>query len=197
MHATARIELVARRALDDREPALRALGWYARAREWAGSLAVLNSLPVETVVGVVAALSPLQSWEEQLTYTPLALSAFWGGQPLPGPGFGANKNKAQRILQGERPLDVLSGAKVLAFFRAIMGDTDAVVIDRHAWAIASGPDAVGLSLTDKRYRETAEAYRAAAASLRVAFPALAELLTPAGVQALTWVYWRENPAARF
>lgn len=203
MLSTARIELVARRALDDRESARRALAWYRTAQEWARSMADRYSLPLASVVGAVAALSPQQSWEEQLTYTPLVLEAFRQGRALPGPGFKANKAKAWRILSGERPADVLSGAKVRAFFSCIMVATDYymphenVCIDRHAWAIAAGMEAAGLSLTDKRYRETAEAYRSAAGALRLAFPELAHELTPAGVQALTWVWWRANEGARF
>lgn len=128
---------------------------------------------------------------------PRVLEAFRQGLPLPGPGFKANKAKALRILKGEEPLDVLSGAKVRAFFACIMGEGNEVCVDRHAWAIAAGPEAAGLSLTDKRYRETAEAYRSAAGALRLAFPSLASDLTPAGVQALTWVWWRANEGARF
>lgn len=194
---SARIELVARRALDDRESALRALRWYADAQAWARSLSGSHGIALPSIVGAVAALSPQQSWQEQLTYTPAVLDAFALGNALPGPGFKANKDKALRILQGEAPLAVLSGDKVRAFFLSIMGDTENVCVDRHAWAIAAGPDAVGLSLTEKRYRETAEAYRSAAAALRLAFPMLAESLTPAGVQSLTWVYWRNNPCERF
>ena len=229
MKPSARIELVARRALDDRAGALFAMGWYRRARQWADALADVYGLPAETVIGVVAALSPLNGWESQLQWTPRILRAWskravecaelvaefeaLGGRGvdiadridalqssddapdwLPGPGLGTNKRKAARILCGENPLDVLSGPKVCAFFRNIMGDENAVCVDRHAWAIAHGGALV--TLTPKRYLETADAFREASVALREAYPALADSLTPAGVQALTWAWWRAHPGDR-
>lgn len=205
MKPSARIELVARRALDDRAGALFAMGWYRRARQWADALADVYGLPAETVIGVVAALSPLNGWESQLQWTPRILRAWAESSAsdgmvatasvwLPGPGLGTNKRKAARILCGEDPLDVLSGPKVCAFFRNIMGDENAVCVDRHAWAIAHGGALV--TLTPKRYLETADAFREASVALREAYPALADSLTPAGVQALTWAWWRAHPGDR-
>ena len=207
MIRAARIELVARRALDSRSAAVSACRWYSDAHAWADSLATAFGLPVETVVGVVAALSPLNGWESQLEWTPRILRA-WGdvdrsravetaGGWIPGPGLGANKRKAARILSGEAPLSVLGGSKVRAFFANIMGDETAVCVDRHAWAIATGDVAGDVSITAKRYRETVAAFTCAAANLRAAFPALSDVLTPAGVQALTWVWWRDNKGDRF
>lgn len=199
IHA-ARIELAARRALDDVSGARVHLGWYRDAHQWAQALATAYGLTVETVVGVVSALSPLNGWESQLEWTPRILDAARGtvdsaSEWIPGPGLGANKRKAARILCGAEPLDVLGGNKVRAFYANICGDETAVCVDRHAWAIATGTNSV--SITDKRYRATVAAYQCAAANLRAAFPKLADLLTPAGVQALTWVWWRANEGSRF
>jgi len=209
MIRAARVELVARRALDDRPQALVGLAWYRNAHAWAESLAAAFGLPVETVVGVVAALSPLNGWDSQLEWTPRILRAWaWdladrstavetAAEWIPGPGLGANKRKAARILCGESPLDVLGGSKVRAFYANIRGDETAVCVDRHAWAIATGDVAGDVSITAKRYRETVAAFTCAAANLRAAFPALSDVLTPAGVQALTWVWWRDNTGDRF
>lgn len=201
-----RIELVARRALDNRAEALKALDWYHDAREYAQGLAKDYRLSRATVVGVVAALSPQSGWTDQLAWTPRVLASFWTvderasieeiATALPGPGFLANKRKAARILKGADPLSVLSGPKVRAFFSSIMGATDDVCVDRHAFAIAWGPDAPP-TLTAKRYRDTVTAYRIASARLRSAFPSMGWMLTPTGVQALTWVWWRDNPTDRF
>lgn len=197
--AAARVELVARRALDDRARAATALGWYQTTRRFCQSLAEQFKVELWQVAGAVAALSPMQTWEEQLTYTPLVLQAHAKGLPLPGPGFNSNKRKAAEILDGRHATTVLKGDKVRAFFECIMyaGETDRVCVDRHAWAIAHGPDAAGLEITPRRYRDTVAAYVAAAAALRAAYPSLAEQLTPARVQSLTWVWWRDNTEARF
>ncbi len=205
---SARIELVARRALDDRASAAVALGWYRRAHDWASTMADVCGMSAGTVVGVVAALSPLNGWESQLEWTPKILAAWnhdaHGSTPhlvatahewLPGPGLGTNKRKAARILCGEDPDDVLGGSKVRAFFANILGDSDSVCIDRHAWAIATG-DFGSVCITPKRYRDTVAAFQCAAANLRAAFPRV-EGLTPAGVQALTWEWWRANEGDRF
>lgn len=213
MIASARVELVARRALDD---SATGLGWYRRALEWAQELSTVYGVPVETVAGVVAALSPLNGWASQLLFTPRILAAWTAvrdsaenldtraarfvetaSEWIPGPGLGGNKRKAARIFCGESPLDVLGGFKVRAFYRSIMtrGDTDDVCIDRHAWSIADG-GALG-SLTPKRYRTAAAAYVSAAANLRAAFPRIASRLTPSNVQALCWIWWRDNPGSRF
>jgi hypothetical protein len=192
MNAQARIELVARRALDDAKAADVSLGWYRAARDYCASLG-----PVETVAGIVAALSPLNTWEDQLRFTPLVIAAARDKLPLPGPGFSANKRKAVAIASGADPSTVLAGDKVVAFYRCIVtaGETDAVCVDRHAWAIAHGTGA-DRYLTAKRYRETAAAYVAVAAGLRARDPSDVRL-TPANVQALTWVWWRDNPGLRF
>lgn len=196
--AAARVELVARRALDDAARARDGLDWYENARRFCAGIGRPYGLSVESTAGALAALSPQVSWDVQTAWAPAILDAWKQGAPiLPGPGYGRNRAKAARILDGAPPLDVLGGPKVRAFYRSIVsaGATDAVCIDRHAWAIAGGGPA--LKLTDKRYREAARAYVDAAAALRAAFPELAPSLTAARVQALTWVWWRDNAADRF
>lgn len=209
----ARIELVARRALDDRSTALVSLGWYSDAREFAERLARRYGYSLDTVAGVLAALSPMQEWQTQEKYTPAILEIAAGGagfktweelaKLIPGPGFHENKRKAAMILFGCPPLDsgnvkgALGGEKVKAFYSCLIGETSQVCLDRHALAIAFGLADLPPTIKGKRYRETAAAYTSAAAALRVAFPSLSAELTPAGVQALTWVWWRENPENRF
>jgi hypothetical protein len=164
--------------------------WYEYAGQWCNDLDEGFDLKSGTVAGFVAALSPLNSWESQLKFTPpsiqngLALicageSAIHG---ISGPGFFSNRDKAARILAGESPLDVLGGDKVRSFYRNLLGDGEAVTIDRHALAIVGLPDAV----TSKRYHQVAKAYVLAGKRLG---------LSGAEIQALTWNYWRRNHAA--
>lgn len=165
-------------------------GWYARARNVVEVTAQSVRDPgpvfqdpylVERVAGALAALSPQVGWREQLKYhVPWIVATLKGDASVKvGPGLRANAEKARRILGGEHPNEVLGGLKVRAFYDAIMGDTFAVVVDRHAAAVALGavPDSIG----DRLYREVAIAYTAASVSVG---------MSPRDLQAITWCEWR-------
>lgn len=168
--------------------AYHAANWYEDAGRVCSEWDTDFSLSPNTSAGVVAALSPLNTWDLQVRDTPAILEAFQNGRKLPGVGFFSNKDKALRILQGEVTLDVLGGDKVRAFYRNLTGDTSAVCIDRHALAIAAwnGPS-IGNRPENKNYARIAFAFRAAGQELG---------LTPCGIQSLTWCFWRELKAGR-
>jgi hypothetical protein len=80
------------------------------------------------MAGIVAVLSPRISWE----LNKAAALAVVDDVTTPDAftlGTAANVGKARRILAGERPLRVLSGPKVRAFYRAIRGDVQSAVVD--------------------------------------------------------------------
>lgn len=115
-------------------------------------MAQRHGVSVSTAAGVIAALSPRLHWDQNL----LAASRCLGSEDVPGV-FMANLVKAQRIFAGERPLDVLSGPKVRAFYLAILG-RQAPVVD--VWvARAAG---IRRELTPRRYSEAARALTVAA-----------------------------------
>jgi hypothetical protein len=155
--------------------------WYSAARTFSIGLAERYGLTLEQAAGIVAAISPRLPWDRNMAYADLLMRT--GDCPT----LKGNKAKAVRILSGERPLDVLGGAKVRAFYLAILGDPDAVVVDRHAFDVAYG------AVTDDRTRKAldrvggydgyANAYRAAATALGT---------TAVVVQAVTWVVWRAS-----
>lgn len=191
------IELCARRALDDAPAAREALAWYDSARAWCAALAETYDLTTEAVAGAVAALSPQVSWRKQLEWVPRVLAWFQRdssadrvdgagvhASDCPGPGFIGSKRKALAILSGASPSSVLSGPKVRAFYRAIMGAPDAVVIDRHAFALAYAGDPPR-ALTARRYELCARAYRMVAVALGI---------EPARLQALCWAWWKDHRA---
>lgn len=165
--------------------------WYHYAGQWCHELDRAHSLPSGTVAGFVAALSPLNSWPSQLKYTPVSLvnglelirageSAIHG---ITGPGFFSNKDKASRILAGEKPLDVLGGDKVRAFYRNLTGDFSVVTIDRHALAICGLDEGI----SSKRYQQASNAFILAGKRLGI---------SGAECQALTWCHWRKFYAAQ-
>lgn len=161
------------------------LAWYETANTFAEGLATKHDISIEAASGIIAALSPQVLWERNMT---LAESLCAGKRKLPA--LGANVNKAKRILRGDDPLDVLGGNKVRAFYACIVypETTDAVCIDRHAYALAEGlvrpnSDRVADRLESVRvYNATSDFYRLAAR--------LIGEVRPCQVQAVTWVVWR-------
>lgn len=163
--------------------------WYARAKAFAADL----DSNVERAVGVIAALSPMMPWPRNQI---LAREVYMGRRE--GGCLSVNMAKAIRIMDGEAPLDVLSGEKVRAFYLNIMGidDDSAVTVDRHAIMVALGRTLRSdeLKFTKGFNRQIADEYRAAARILtkEVGYP-----LTPAQVQATVWVYWRKNKSLAY
>ncbi|WP_245997230.1 DUF7178 family protein [Streptomyces armeniacus] len=153
----------------------RGRSWYRIANELAR---VITGGDARAGAGVLAALSANKSWPQTCR---LARQACETG--LTSGHFGDALAKATVIAAGTDPAKVLPmDRKTGHFFRCIAdpGDTDAVVIDRHAHDIAVG-DIYGRrdrGLSGQRYELLAAAYREAAQRL-------GEL--PSTVQAVTWV----------
>lgn len=166
------------------------LEWYREANAFAASL----DTDVERAAAVIAILSPVTSWPQNMDK---ARRAYAGDRTRLG--FPANRDKVSRILDGgERWQDVLSGAKVEAFMANIMGDPEHVTVDRHAVDIAIGrplSDTERAVWMGKRNRAILiDAYRRAAV---IASREASEPVMPYQVQAVTWVWWRRNRAVAF
>mgnify|MGYP000101820704 CR=1 FL=1 len=164
------------------------LSWYADAHDFATKLAERYNVPVHVAAGVIAAVSPLNSWgaNKKLARRILAAGGLTSGYMRDG------LNKATRILAGGSPLDVLSGDKVRAFYQSIVaaGKSDAVCIDRHAWSLAVNHryvDGTIPNLKGKRYALAVAAYQRAAVILSAEYGIP---ISPAQVQSVTWVLWR-------
>lgn len=157
--------------------------WYVRAFNFA---ALINPDDPYAAAGVIAAVSPMTPWGRNQE---IARKAFADGKTT-GTLY-RNAAKADRIMAGEAPLDVLSGKKVVNFYRSIIGDVDACCIDRHAFDIA-----VGRSTDDKTrqalarkgvYGEFVAAYVEAA---EVISADLGRTVLASAVQSVSWVVWR-------
>lgn len=164
--------------------------WYDRAKEHAATLDPDN---LYRAAGILAALSPLNSWPQNMR---LASEIYAGKRTL---GYMANgTQKALRIFDGELPLNVLGGNKVRSFYLNIVGDdtVHTVTIDRHAVDIACGRvcnDKVRTHwASGKRYWLTAQMYVRAANIINSEF---GTDFTGAQIQAITWVWWRKNHAS--
>ena len=159
--------------------------WYESAFQDCKIMASEYGLSTDTVIGIVAALSPSLSWVKNLLEAKRLIEYAVGiTDYLEAPiAYPTNISKALRIASGEYPLNVLGGKKVRSFYANISGDSSAVTIDRHAVAIAlKGIDAIGsksgsLVPTPKAYDVLAGAYRSGAALVGQ---------SPSVVQSVTW-----------
>ena len=166
--------------------------WYEAAHALAASLGHRYGYTVDQMAGVIAVLSPNVSWSRNVQMATLAAK-----DGKASGTFTRNTDKADAIMAGADPATVISGPKVTNFYRniATRGENDGVTVDRHAVSIAEGRE-VGddergkLVRTTKArdgYGEYVEAYREAAYRAGI---------SPAKLQAITWVAWRETLEGR-
>lgn len=160
------------------------LNWYADANAFAQTLDPENPA---RAAGVIAALSPMKDWKNNIV---LAVRAYEQG--FASGALYSNTAKADAILSGADPLDVLGGNKVRNFYKSIADpeNADAVCIDRHAFDIAVGRitnDKSRNALSRKGvYDGFGDAYRRAARIIGKDGYAV----VPSQVQAVTWGVWR-------
>lgn len=167
--------------------------WYPTAGWIAIALADRYEISKPQAIGVIAALSPRNKWERNVTDAENLISAYVADPKSTTTvkvcTFGANKAKAIKILGLSRAatledvLAILSGPKLREFASCIAGLPE-VTIDGHAYCIWNGGRT---SLKDvpsigvKLRRQIKADYQAAAADLGI---------TPAACQAITWCAWR-------
>lgn len=188
---TTRRATVARilRTWDAATPATVAAGaaWYPDARNECASLALGTRYPLETVINVVAQLSPRTPWTRNMAGAVFLLTA-----ELPSEGrmpgiLLANFERAYYTLQKGIPL---RGPKVRAFAANISGDVDAVTIDVWAARVALGANTADpLDLILDRagvYAALADCYRAAARARGV---------DPRVMQSTCWIQARNGRAS--
>lgn len=179
--------------------------WYYQARSWCEYRAAEYGRSVEVVAGVLAALSPGTTWEDNKRDTITVLEAAkatraslhwmdWHELPRVRT-YKANLRKALRILvDGEYPGNVLRKYamesrrnKTWTFWYNIVKPywRDKVTVDRHAIAVALGRPATQRerSMSNYKYRCYEAAYLEAARVLKVPAPM---------VQAVTWEHWRRK-----
>lgn len=173
----------------DAELIAEGVNWYADARLIADAFAAKHALPVHVTAGVLAALSPLNSWGSNVN---LAARMLASGGTLDSGYLKANLAKARRII-AEGTIDALGGLKVNNFYLSIIsGGAEGVTIDRHAYCLAHNDRSKSNDvpkLSPKRYAEIAERYRRASVILSREY---GMPLSPAVVQAVTWVVWRRR-----
>jgi membrane-bound lytic murein transglycosylase B len=169
--------------------------WYARALTFAVRLSDVYDIETSTIVAVIASLSPRNRWERNMQDAESMIKVFAAGgtyadlMQLKVCTFTTGKAKAAKILSEnisdrDELLATLKGPKLCEFFNCILGDSDDVCIDGHAYSIWVG-DRITLanvpSIGVKLRRNIKEDYQQAARIIGV---------KPHVVQAITWVCWK-------
>jgi len=170
------------------------LEWYDRAARYASIISNLSGVNLNTVVGVMAALSPNNRWERNVKDTERMVWAWVKGEDLSDfkvSCYNTMKAKAWSILEDDLTddddiLTRLNGQKIRSFYSNIRG-LDEVTIDGHAYNIAlgirQGLTSDKTNMGKKLYREMQEAYVKAAKRVGV---------KPHELQAITWTTWKRE-----
>lgn len=167
-------------------PDQRAAGaaWYGTAGALVDDLANRHGVTREHAAAVVAHLSPRTPWARNVNGARRLL------EDGTAPGcIGANVDRARRALESEDPLSTFGpdAPKTSRFAANILGDDDVVTVDVWAARVALGDRASDALLRRVGvYAALEHAYRLAAARVGV---------TPAEVQATTWIVARNGRAA--
>lgn len=168
--------------------------WYERAYDAAKDIAQYTNININTVVGVMAALSPNNKWERNVADCERMCVAWVNGDAMSDfkvSCYNTMKAKAWSILvdelsDNEDILTRLNGQKIRSFYSNIIG-LDEVTIDGHALNIALGKrqglttDATNMG--KRQYKEMQLAYVKAAKRVKI---------KPHVLQAITWTTWKRE-----
>lgn len=124
--------------------------WYRRAHATAAQLAVAFDLPIETVITVISAISPLNRWESNLQGAQLLLFQVVRGAPNPWeplqpggdrPSYGTVPQFVEEAFMLARGIGpALTGNKRRSFYINILDPLDVypVTVDAWIWRAALG-----------------------------------------------------------
>lgn len=151
------------------------LTWYQKAHNQAVAIAARHNTRIDTVCGIISALSPRNRWERNLIDAELCIKVARAGGDINDfkvGTFNRNKENALLIAEGNSPLTVLNGNKTRAFYANLHNPRDphTVAVDGHAIHIALGklaPLHKAPALSDKMYSLFARAYQQATREINV------------------------------
>ena len=198
-------EIVARFTLATSQEVQLGCDWYSSAYQIAGRIADKYDLRIETVAGVISALSPSNKWERNVFDAEALIKVWRAGatrDEVLHPEFPiikvctylVQKTKAWDILMREEYMlttpivDILKGVKTIEFFNCITNPRlDDVCIDGHAYSVWLG-DRVTVhkvpNIQGKLRARIKQDYRDATAFIN---DELGEDYTASAIQAITWV----------
>tara|TARA_R100000734_G_C3317888_1_gene111421 strand:- start:787 stop:1389 length:603 start_codon:yes stop_codon:yes gene_type:complete len=159
--------------------------WYAEAHAFCKSLSSDYDIPVSVACGIVSALSPLKSWEQNKK---CAIQFIETGD---GKHMKAFVKKAEDIINCDGCEDciksILKGRKIVSFFENMLhpDKADMVTIDRHALSVALGrwiKEEDYASMTNNQYNFFRDTYKYTANILGI---------SPILLQSSTWERFRK------
>lgn len=164
--------------------------WYTDQREICRELAATHSLTVSQVAAVMAALSPMTRWTENVAGTIRMLRAWEHDQPDTPPRnctlFYKNACKAWQILHGADAADLFTGSpKVMAFWFNLCGDESEVTVDTWMVRACGEGETFKSGVKPNAYHKIADAIKEAAAMVGE---------TPAQFQTIVWIQIRREQA---
>ena len=154
------------------------VNWYEEAYQFAVNLSEKFNKPVIQTAGILSALSPLKSWQENKRIANL----FYESGIIKHTNL--IKGKIYRIEQAENIYEIISilnGRKIKSFYQNILGFTNVLTIDRHAANIAYKKFDGNRRMTEKKYTEIETNYFKAGKILNI---------SPVLLQSITWQYFR-------
>jgi hypothetical protein len=158
--------------------------WYDRAELWARTICPLD---VNRGAGVIAALSPRQTWSNNKIAAAKIVKAVDNFSNIVPTVTGTYQNvdKALRIARGEDPVKILGGSKrnfkVFRFFQNITGNNRVVTVDTWAARVAF-PDCYTPYIRGRLYLELESCYQEAARWV--------DKISPRDLQAVCWIHIR-------
>lgn len=172
-------ELLARYESATPEQVRRGRDWYRAARRECRRMARKYNRPLAQVAAVLAITSPDAQLRQNVAWAEAILA---GERPSMAGRYPKDQApKVRAALESTRPGQYATGPKVHAFYRAIMGATDELVIDRWA-AFAAGAERDRVPNITTR-RSIADAYRRAAQHVHESVR---------DFQAIIWIVTRES-----
>lgn len=179
-HEDALTALLAHYSNADADTLRRGREWYAAARRECAAIAAETGYTVAQVAAVMAITSPDAQLTTNIAWTRAVCSNI---RKRVGKYPNAQRPKILAALRdAENPGQYATGPKVSAFYRAIVGDESAMVVDRWA-AFAAGHEQRDKVPGVKVRRVIEDAYRTAAANVGE---------TVAAFQAIVWIVVRES-----
>jgi hypothetical protein len=174
------------------------LAWYSDAHNEALVISERHNIPLTTVIGVIAALSPNNKWRRNLDNADALIAAYLDGETVESvkvSTYHTMKDKAWSILADQLDetddiLTRLNGQKIKSFYECILGIVHGICIDGHAlniWrnerhGLTSDKTNIGKRLYADIQADYLEAGKAVTYQGRK--------LTAYEMQAVTWTVWR-------
>lgn len=160
--------------------------WYQDANKYAERISEANNCSKSVAVGVIAALSPVKKWSDNMKQAEIMLKTGSSGH------MKQFVLKAKNIMSSngsdEQILSILHGQKISSFYLNIkyFDKFEHITIDRHALSIALGhkcTDKEYSGMTPKQYEFFVQCYITTAMKIGV---------NPLLLQSATWVKYRSK-----